>query len=91
MFSKPLAYASTHNREALWSPALANAPKIRRQKQPLIQQHHLPRRSARGPFSLRRGLKSVLDFLQAEHHLVDQGKQKGDPFWVALASSLLCS
>src|SRR5437667_12749954 len=56
--------------EAFWSPALAIAPQIRRQKQPSHVQRQLPHRSGRGPFSLRRGLDSVLDFLQAGHHLV---------------------
>lgn len=71
-FFKPLANASTLDRgtivasyvEALWSPALADAPIMRRPKQPLMQQRHLPRRSGRGPFSLRRGLESFLGFLK---------------------------
>jgi hypothetical protein len=84
MLFKPLAYASTLDPrrprlrdrigvsfvEAFWSPALALDPNNRRQKQPSHKQRQLPRRSGRGPFSLRRGLDSVLDLLQAEHHLV---------------------
>jgi hypothetical protein len=42
---------------------------LRRQKPPLHKQRRLPRRSARGPFSLRRGLDFLLGLLQAEHHL----------------------
>jgi hypothetical protein len=56
--------------EAFWSPALDSQGEKRRQKQPLTKQRQLPRRSGRGPFSLRRGPDSVLGLLQAEHHLV---------------------
>jgi len=76
----PLAHASTLDRaaqllphvvvEAFWSPALVSRCEKRRQKQPSSEQRQLPRHSGRGPFSLRRGLDSVLGLLQAEHHLV---------------------
>jgi hypothetical protein len=49
--------------EAFWSPALASRWKKRRQNQPSNIQRHLPRSARRGPFSLRRGLDSVLGFL----------------------------
>ena len=44
--------------EAFWSPALTLAPVNPQAKAAVVQQRQLPRRSARGPFSLRRGLVS---------------------------------
>jgi hypothetical protein len=104
MLSKPLAYASTLDRpvrglrdrirtsfvEAFWSPALAYVSKKRRQKQPLFQQRHLLRRNARGPFSLKRGLKSSWCFSSCASPLVvfsaswirlrnDEGDPLGSP------------
>lgn len=77
--------------EAFWSPALAYRCETRRQKQPSTEQRQLLRHSGRGPFSLRRGLDSVLDFLQAEHHLGWSCrfafKQRRRPSRVALTSS----
>jgi hypothetical protein len=54
--------------EGLWSPSLAYDSKKSRQKQMLIASVYFVRR-AEESFSLRRGLDSVLRFLQAEHHL----------------------
>jgi hypothetical protein len=70
MLSKPLACPSALDRRLgvlrggdLEPGALAASEK-RRQKQPVIQRRIQPARSAEGPFSLRRGLKSERIFLK---------------------------
>jgi len=78
MLSKPLAYVSALDRDCLrlrkpacrvlrggvLEPGAHAAPEMRRQKPPLLWQRHLPLRSGRGPFSLRRGLKCLPCLLQ---------------------------
>jgi hypothetical protein len=54
--------------EELWSPDLGLQAKNRRLKQTINRQRQFQRK-AREPFSLKRGLNSVLALVQAEHHL----------------------
>ena len=93
----PLAHASTLDRcgtvaaarlrGGVLEPGARSRVEMCRQKQPSYTQRQLPRSSGRGPFSLRRGLDSVLGLLQAEHHLVvivvppsnDEGDPLGSP------------
>ena len=57
-------------RGGVLEPGARFGVEIRRQKQLTYGQRQLPRSGVRGPFSLRRGLDSVLGLLQAGHHLV---------------------
>src|SRR5262250_390937 len=69
----PLAHASTLDRfdiaavarlrGGVLEPGARVSSEIRRQNQPSNIQRQLPRSAGRGPFSLRRGLDSVLGFL----------------------------
>jgi hypothetical protein len=70
--------------EGIWSPALLLLWKNRRQKQPVIQRRIKPARSAEGPFSLRRGLKSKQNFLKLgitplAIDGIDDENDEGDP------------
>jgi len=80
MFSKPLAYPSTLDRRApsvrtrrpTWRSVGARARTSAEKSQ--AKAHANDPAQAPRSFSLRRGLDSDLDFLQAEHHLcVDFG------------------
>src|SRR6201999_2181549 len=89
----PLAYASALDRcgatatarlrGGVLEPGARLCMEMCRQKQPSYEQLQLPRSSGRGPFSLRRGLDSVLRLLQAEHHLTNcldsPSNHEGDP------------
>lgn len=78
--------------EAFWSPALACDSKMRRQKQPLLQQLHLPRRNRARTFLSQAGPQVVLRFSQAGHHssgwtVEPPSKRRRRPSRVALARS----
>jgi hypothetical protein len=82
LFSMPLAYPSTLDRrppaararwlpsfvEGLWSPSLVSTRRNGSVKQRRMPQR-LFQRERRGSFSLRRGLDSSSELLQAGHHL----------------------
>src|SRR5215468_5295838 len=97
----PLAHASTLDRcdiaavarlrGGVLEPGARVSLEIRRQKQPSNIQRQLPRSAGRGPFSLRRGLDSVLGFLTLSITslvlLICLQTTKATPLGVALASS----
>ena len=62
------AATATSYVEEFWSPGLVVLRKMRKLKHTHISQRYFSGRR-RGPFSLRRGLDSDLELVQAEHHL----------------------
>src|SRR5262252_5004850 len=89
----PLAHASTldrcgiaaaaRHRGGVLEPGARVSSEIRRQKQPSNIQRQLPRSAGRGPFSLRRGLDSVLGVLTLSITslvlLIWSSNDEGDP------------